>query len=109
MAEVTFRDFAAAIMKADAGAASAALQPLLGLDPAAAQAATQHFQARSAAEGPAFMAKAMGLRTALAGGSDAEIGALLRDCFGLADAPLATALATLRRGPGGPGAPGRPG
>jgi hypothetical protein len=73
MAEVTFRDFAAAIMKGDAGAASAALQPLLGLDPAAAQAATQHFQAQSAAAGPAFMAKAMGLRTALASALELDI------------------------------------
>jgi hypothetical protein len=103
MAEVTFRDFAAAIMKGDADAASATLQPLLGLDPAAARAAAQHFQAQSAAQGPAFMAKAMGLRTALAGGSDEEIGALLRDCFGLDDAALATALAALGRGPGRPG------
>jgi hypothetical protein len=112
MAEVTFRDFAAAIMKGDADAASAALQPLLGLDPAAARAAAQHFQAQFGAAGPAFMAKAMGLRTALAGGAaagtavagdggvDAELGALLGDCFGLADAPLATAIATLRRRPG---------
>ena len=78
-------------MKGDADAASATLQPLLGLDPAAARAAAQHFQAQSAAQGPAFMAKAMGLRTALAGGSDAEIAALLRDCFGLDDtaAPIA--------------------
>jgi hypothetical protein len=100
MAEVTFRDFAAAIMKGDADAASAALQPLLGLDPAGARAAAQHFQAQFAAAGPAFMGKAMGLRTAVAGGSDAELGTLLHDCFGLADAPLATAIATLRRRPG---------
>jgi hypothetical protein len=109
MAEVTFRDFAAAIMKGDADAASAALQPLLGLDPPAAHAAAQHFQGQFAAAGPAFMAKAMGLRTALAGGPaggaeggdpDGALGALLRDCFGLADAPLATAIATLRRRPG---------
>jgi hypothetical protein len=100
MAEVTFRDFAAAIMKGDADAAGATLQPLLGLDPAAATAAAQHFQAQSATAGPAFMAKAMGLRTALASGADTEIGALLRDCFGLADAPLATAIATLRSRPG---------
>jgi hypothetical protein len=108
MAEVTFRDFAAAIMKGDAGAASASLQPLLGLDPAAARAAAEHFQGQFAAAGPAFMAKAMGLRTALAGGSaggpgggdpDGELGALLRDCFGLTDAPLATAIATLRSRP----------
>lgn len=96
MAEVTFRDFAAAIMKGDVDAAGAVLQPLLGLGPAAARAAAQHFQAQSAALGPAFMGKAMGLRTAVAGGPDAEISALLRDCFGLHDAPLATALATLK-------------
>jgi hypothetical protein len=99
MAEVTFRDFAAAIMKGDADAASAALQPLLGLAPAEARAAAQHFQTQAAAAGPAFMGRAMGLRTAVASGSDAEIGALLRDCFGLTDAPLATAIATLRRRP----------
>jgi hypothetical protein len=99
MAEVTFRDFAAAIMRGDVDAAAGALQPLLGLDAATAGTAAQHFQAQSAAAGPAFMAKAMGLRTAIAGGSDAEIGGLLRDCFGLADAPLAGAIAALRRRP----------
>ena len=99
MAEVTFRDFAAAIMRGDGEAAGAVLQPLLGLSPDGARAAAQHFQAQSAAQGPAFMGKAMGLRTAVAGGSDAEIAALLRDCFGLADAPLATAVAALRRPP----------
>jgi hypothetical protein len=97
MADVTFRDFAGAIMRGDAEAAGGVLQPLLGLDATAARAAAQHFQAEVAAQGPAFMGKAMGLRTALAGGSDAEIEALLRDCFGLGDAPLATALATLKR------------
>lgn len=97
MAEVTFRDFAGAIMKGDVDAARAVLQPLLGLAPDDARAAAQHFQAQSTALGPAFMGKAMGLRAAVAGGSEAEIGALLRDCFGLAGAPLATAIATLRR------------
>jgi hypothetical protein len=100
MADVTFRDFAAAIMKGDGDAAAAVLQPLLGLAPDDARAAAQHFQTQSAAVGPPFMARAMGLRTALASGSDTEIAALLRDCFGLAGAPLATALATLRRPPG---------
>ena len=99
MAEPTFRDFAAAIMKGDVDGAGAVLQPLLGLGASDARAAAQHFHAQSAAAGPAFMAKAMGLRTAIASGTDAEIGALLRDCFGLADAPLATATATLRGRP----------
>lgn len=97
MAELTFRDFAGAIMKGDVAAAGGVLQPLLGLDAAAARTAAEHFQAQATAGGPAFMGKAMGLRTALASGSDAEITALLGDCFGLTDAPLATALATLRR------------
>jgi hypothetical protein len=96
MAEVTFRDFAAAIMKGDVDAAGAVLQPLLGLEPTVAHTAAQHFQAQAAAQGPAFMGKAMGLRTVLASGSDPEIGALLGDCFGLTGAPLATAVATLK-------------
>jgi hypothetical protein len=100
MADVTFRDFAGAIMKGDVDAAGTVLQQLLGLDAGGARAAAQHFQAQVAAQGPAFMGKAMGLRTAVAGGSDAEIGALLHDCFGLADAPLATATATVQRKPG---------
>jgi hypothetical protein len=100
MADVTFRDFAGAIMKGDVDAAGAVLQQLLGLDATQARAAAQHFQAQSTAAGPAFMGKAMGLRTAVSSGSASEIGALLRDCFGLADAPLETATATLLRKPG---------
>ena len=100
MADVTFRDFAGAIMKGDVEAAGAVLQQLLGLSAEAAHAAAQHFQAQSASAGPAFMGKAMGLRTAVASGSEAEIGALLHDCFGLADAPLRMAIATLQRKPG---------
>jgi hypothetical protein len=100
MADVTFRDFAGAIMRGDVPAAGSVLQILLGLDAEAAQAAAQQFHAQSTAQGPAFMGKAMGLRAAMAGGSEAEISALLRDCFGLADAPLATAIATLTARPG---------
>ena len=96
MADVTFRDFAAAIMKGDGEAAGVVLQTLLGLPAGDARGAAQHFQAQSAAQGPAFMGKAMGLRTAVSSGSAAEIGALLRDCFGLDGAPLTAALAGLR-------------
>lgn len=96
MAELTFRDFAGAIMKADVEGAGGVLQQLLGLDAEIARTAARYFHDQSTAQGPAFMGKAMGLRTALAGGSDADISALLRDCFGLGDAPLATALATLK-------------
>ena len=97
MADVTFRDFAAAIMKGDVEAAGAVLQPLLGLPADDARAAAQHFHSRSTSVGPAFMGKAMGLRTAMASGSDAEIGALLGECFGLVGGSLDTAIATLKR------------
>jgi hypothetical protein len=100
MADVTFRDFAGAIMRGDVAAAGTVLQQLLGLEAAAAHVAAEHFQAQATSVGPAFMGKAMGLRAAVTSGSDAEIGALLHDCFGLADAPLATAIATVKRPPG---------
>src|SRR5215216_1946581 len=89
MSEPTFRDFAGAIMSGDATAAAGVLETLLGLAPDAARAATEHFRSRMA--DPAFMPKAMGLRTAVTTGSDAEIAALLADCFGLAEpaAPVA--------------------
>jgi hypothetical protein len=99
MADVTFRDFAGAIMKGDVEAAGAVLQQLLGLGAAESHAAAQHFAAQAASLGPAFMGKAMGLRTAVSSGSEAEIGALLHDCFGLVDAQLATAIAALTRKP----------
>jgi hypothetical protein len=97
MADVTFRDFATAIMKGDVEAAGAVLQPLLGLPADEARAAAQHFHAQSTSLGPAFMGKAMGLRTATASGSDAEIGALLGECFGLEGGALDTAVAALKR------------
>lgn len=87
-------------MKGDVSGAGAVLEPLLGLSGADARAAAQHFHLQSTSLGPAFMGKAMGLRTAVAGGSESEIAALMRDCFGLADAPLATAVATLKQRPG---------
>ena len=97
MADVTFRDFAGAVMQGNVDGASTVLEQLLGLAAPEARAAAEHFHAQATTQGPAFMGKAMGLRGALAGGSDAEIRALVRDCFGLADAPLATAVATLKK------------
>jgi hypothetical protein len=95
MADVTFRDFAGAIMRGDVDGAGSVLQQLLGLPAPASLAAAQHFHAQSKDQGPAFMGKAMGLRTAVSSGSEAEISELLRDCFGLADESLATAVATI--------------
>jgi len=48
------------------------------------------------AASPAFMMKAMGLRTAVTSGTDAEIGALLRECFALAPPDEAVSVAKLR-------------
>lgn len=93
---MTFRDFAAAIMRNDAAGAAATLRELLGLSDDEAAAATAHFQQGSAAGGPAFMGQAMGLRTAVTSGDDAEIRRLLTACFGLADPSLGLAVAKLR-------------
>lgn len=95
---VTFRDFAAAIMRNDVPAAGEVLQTLLALAPDQAQQAAQHFQSQAATQGPAFMGKAMGLRTAVASGNDAEIAALLDDCFGLEGSPRDAAVAAVKRG-----------
>lgn len=94
MPELTFRDFAGAVMQGDAAKAATVLQELLALSPDAATAATEHFRGRMAE--PAFMPKAMGLRTAVQTGSDEDIAALLGDCFAL-DAPAqAASVAALR-------------
>ena len=72
------------------------LRELLALDAATATAATTHFHAAMTAQGPAFMGKAMGLRTAKESGDEAAIGALLVDLFGLDAGATATAVAALR-------------
>ncbi|MDB4943269.1 MAG: hypothetical protein JWP97_2803 [Labilithrix sp.] len=95
MADLTFRDFAGAIMGGDAARAAEVLAQLLGVDPAAATTATAHFQQQMSAD-PAFVSKAMGLRAAVTTGSEAEIAALLRDCFGLEDDAAKVAGETLR-------------
>lgn len=85
-------------MRGDVAAAGDVLHTLLALEPDAARAAAQHFQAQATAHGPAFMGKAMGLRTAVASGNDAHIGALLGDCFGLEGATRDAAVAAVKRG-----------
>lgn len=94
MSDVSFRDFAGAIMKGDTASANEVLATLLGLSPEQASTATAHFQSRTS--DPSFMMKAMGLRTAVTSGSDDDIGALLEECFGLTGATRTTALAALR-------------
>ncbi|HSD91356.1 MAG TPA: hypothetical protein VLB44_27720 [Kofleriaceae bacterium] len=95
MADVTFRDFAGAVMQGNAAAAASVLETLLALSPDAAMKATEHFRGRMS--DPAFMPKAMGLRTAVTSGTDAQIGDLLVDCFGLDDTARASAITALRR------------
>jgi len=97
MPEVTFRDFAAAVMQNDMAAAARVLETLLALDPARAAAAAAHFHDQMTGQGPAFMSKAMGLRTAVTSGRDEEMRPLLADCFGLAGDDLAAAMAALRQ------------
>jgi hypothetical protein len=89
---LTFRDFAGAIMSGDRTKAASVLATLLALPAPAAEAATAHFAGRMT--DPAFMPKAMSLRTAVQSGSDAELATLLGDCFGLDDP--ATAIGALR-------------
>lgn len=96
MADVTFRDFAGAVMRGDEPAAASVLEVLLGLPADAAAAATSHFRTQMTSGDPTFMPKAMGLRTAVTSGSDAEIGALLAACFGLDEPAIGSAVARLR-------------
>jgi len=94
MAELTFRDFAGAVMQGDAARAATVLQELLALSPDAAASATAHFRGRMS--DPAFMPKAMGLRTAVQSGSDEDISTLLGECFALDGDARAAAVAALR-------------
>jgi len=94
--EVTFRDFAGAVMAKDSARAAEVLQVLLALDADGATAAAKHFDDQMAGQGQAFMMKAMGLRTAVTSGSDDDIAALLNDCFGLSGDAATGATAALR-------------
>ena len=95
-ADVTFRDFAGAIMAGNTDEAARVLGILLGLDPPGAQAGAAHFRERMKTGGPDFTMKAMGLRAAVTSGDDGTIRRLLTDCFGLAGGSLDTAVASLR-------------
>jgi hypothetical protein len=90
----TFRDFAGAVMRDDHTGAASVLETLLGLGAPEAAAATTHFRGQMA--NPAFMPKAMGLRAAVTSGSDAEIGALIEDCFGISGPARDAVVAAIR-------------
>ena len=88
MAERTFRDFAGAVMAGKQEEANAVLGELLALDDEDAASATAHFDAGMRAGGPDFMAKAMALRSAVGARDEAQVRAILADCFGLAGPAL---------------------
>lgn len=94
MADVTFRDFAGALMQGKQADASAMLEPLLGLTGDDATRATEYFAGRIT--DPTFMVKAMGLRTAVTSGSDDDIASILGECFGLDEAQRPSAVAAVR-------------
>ena len=95
MADVTFRDFAAAVMQNNLDGAASVLETILELPPDQARSATEFFRTRMV--DPAFMTKAMSLRTAVTSGTDDQISALLGDCFNLDIAARTDAVAALRR------------
>ena len=94
--ELTFRDFAAAVMGGKPDEAARVLGVLLALDAPAAAAATAHFQEGARSGGQAFMMKAMGLRQAVTAPDDAPARELVGACFGLEGATLDGAVAALR-------------
>jgi len=95
--QITFRDFAGAVMAKDEAKAAEVLQTLLALDEPTAASAAAFFNQQVASQGQAFMMKAMGLRTAVASGSDEDIGALLGECFDLQGDSASGATAALRQ------------
>jgi hypothetical protein len=94
MTEPTFRDFAFAVMQGNVTSAAATLEVLLALPAPMASAATEHFRARVA--DPAFMPKAMSLRTVVTSGTDEQLGDLLVECFGLDATARTKAIAAVR-------------
>lgn len=102
-AELSFRDFAGAIMQNNLDEGAEILAVLLGLDAAAAKAATAFFQ-RGMTSGPDFMMKAMSMRTAVTSGDEAELLQLMTDCFDLHGDAAREAVAAVRARYPAPGA-----
>lgn len=90
----TFRDFASSIFAGDLDGAARTLVVLLQLSPERAGVAAAHFQSQMA--DPAFLPKAMSLRTAIESPDDAVVSGLLAGCFGLAEGEAQAATAALR-------------
>ena len=82
MSDITFRDFAGALMGEDHALAAKHLQALLGVDAETAARGTEHFVTQMKAS-PEFMMKAMSMRTVVEAGDRAALAVLLADCFAL--------------------------
>lgn len=96
MSEVTFRDFAGAVMGNDSKRAAEVLTELMALEAPTASAAVAHFDAQMKADA-SFMMKAMALRNAVTSGTDSEISSVLSDGFALPASVLPSAVAALRK------------
>ncbi len=83
------------VMQNQLPAAHGMLEELLGLPAEQAATATAFFKQQVA--DPAFMPKAMGLRTAVESGTDDQIGQILVECFGLDAAQREPAVAAVRK------------
>jgi len=80
MPDVTFRDFAGALMAQDDAAAGRVLQTLLGVDEAAAAAGTSFFKEQMQ-KSPDFMMKSMGMRQAVESRDEGQLAILIEECF----------------------------
>jgi len=95
--DVTFRDFAGALMGNDDAAASSVLQTLLGIDEATASRGTAFFRGQMQSS-PEFMMKAMSMRTAVESRDEGQVATLCVDCFDLdADAAKAASAHLMAR------------
>jgi hypothetical protein len=83
--ELTFRDFAGAIMEGNLERGGEVLQTLLSVDASTALGAAEFFQRQMQSGGPDFMMKAMGMRTVVTEGTEEQLIGLLGDCFNLHD------------------------
>jgi len=94
MPDVTFRDFAGALMANDDAKCASVLSTLLGVDEPTAQAAAAHFKSEMQKD-QSFMMKAMGMRTVVEGKDEAGAARLIGEVFGFDDAASADAAKTL--------------
>jgi hypothetical protein len=92
--QLTFRDFAMATADEDPARAEGLLAELLGVDAATASAGTEHFKTQMA-DDPAFMMKAMGMRTIVEARDEPGLVSRLGECFALSPEAAARAAAVV--------------